>query len=306
MRLVFMGSPVFSVAVLAALKEAGHEIAGVWSQPPKPSGRGQKLSPTPVHKWAEENGLLVFTPQSLKGAEEQAQIAELMPEAIIVVAYGLLLPQAVLNIPKLGCLNLHASVLPRWRGAAPIHRAIQAGDRQTGVQVMAMEAGLDTGPVYATAFTPISDTDTTASLHDRLSVLGAGLIVESLPAIADGRLKPVTQSTEGVTYAHKISREEARINWALTGPQVDCAIRAFSPAPAAWCTLPDGATLKVLMSELAVGLIGNPGQVLDGQMTIACGSGAVRLLRVQSPGKPAMAANEWLRGNPLMAGSILG
>jgi methionyl-tRNA formyltransferase len=229
MRLVFMGSPVFSVAVLAALKEAGHEIAGVWSQPPKPSGRGQKLTPTPVHAWAETHGLPVFTPQSLKGAEEQAQIAALKPEAIIVVAYGLLLPQAVLDIPKLGCLNLHASLLPRWRGAAPIHRAIQAGDSQTGVQVMAMEAGLDTGPVFATAVTPVLETDTTASVHDRLSALGARLIVESLPAIASGSLKPVPQGVEGITYAHKISREEARINWTATASQVDCAIRAFHP-----------------------------------------------------------------------------
>jgi methionyl-tRNA formyltransferase len=301
-----MGSPAFSVPALEALQTAGHEIAGVWSQPPRPSGRGQRLTPTAVHQAAEALGIPVQTPVSLKDAEEQAKIAALAPEAIIVVAYGLLLPQAVLDIPPLGCLNLHGSLLPRWRGAAPIQRAIEAGDARTGIQVMAMEAGLDTGPVYATAITEIGPSDTTASLSDRLSRLGARLMVETLPAIASGALQPVVQSQDSVTYARKIGRDDARIDWTKPAADVDCAIRAFTPAPGAWCLMADGTPLKVLAARLDADARGAPGTVLDDQLTVACGAGAIRLTRVQSPGKPAIDAADWLRGQVVTAGTMLG
>ncbi|MCU0882697.1 MAG: methionyl-tRNA formyltransferase, partial [Hyphomonadaceae bacterium] len=233
-------------------------------------------------------------------------IAALAPEAIIVVAYGLLLPQAVLDIPPLGCLNLHGSLLPRWRGAAPIQRAIEAGDAQTGIQVMAMEAGLDTGPVYATATTPIGPTDTTATVSGRLSQLGADLLIATLPDIASGGAKPVAQAADGVTYARKIQRDDARIDWTKPASAVDCAIRAFSPAPGAWCLLPDGTPLKVLAATLVPEEAGTPGTVLDARLTAACGDGAIRLTRVQSPGKPPVAASDWLRGQSLSAGQKLG
>jgi methionyl-tRNA formyltransferase len=296
-RLIFMGSPAFSVPTLTALIDAGHEIVGVWSQPPRPSGRGQKLTPTAVHQAAMATHLPVFTPTSLKGHTEQDQIASLNPDAIIVVAYGLLLPQAVLDIPPLGCLNLHGSLLPRWRGAAPIQRAIEAGDTETGIQVMAMEAGLDTGPVYATAKTTIGSTDTTATLQDRLSQLGARLMVEALPQIADGSLRAVPQPSDGVTYANKIKRDDARIDWTKPAQAVDCAIRAFTPAPGAWCLLADGTLLKVISAQVETASTNlAPGSLLDRGLLVACGQDALRLVRVQSPGKPAMDADQWLRG----------
>ncbi|WP_085338227.1 methionyl-tRNA formyltransferase [Aquidulcibacter paucihalophilus] len=298
-----MGSPEFAVPTLAALVEAGHEILCVYSQPPKPAGRGKALRPTAVHAWAEVQGLPVRTPASLKSAEAQAEFAALRADAAIVVAYGLILPKAVLEATRLGCFNLHGSLLPRWRGAAPIQRAIEAGDAETGVQVMAMEVGLDTGRIYATARTPLAPEDTTGTLHDRLAKLGAALMVESLPKIAAGTLPCIPQAQEGITYAAKIDRAETQIEWTKPAEVLDRAIRAFAPFPGAWCLLPDGARAKILLCRAEEGS-GAPGTVLDDRLLIACGQGALRLLKVQREGKGALDAPDFLRGNPISSGSV--
>lgn len=286
-----MGSPDFSVPVLEALVDAGHEIAAVYCQPPRPAGRGKKDRPGPVHARAVELGLDVRHPVSLKGADEQEAFAALDADAAVVVAYGLILPQEVLDAPKLGCLNIHASLLPRWRGAAPIHRAIMAGDDETGICIMQMEAGLDTGPVLLREATPIAPEETTALLHDRLSEMGSRMIVDALARLSD--LTPVTQSEDGVTYASKIDKSEARIDWTRPAVEVDRLIRGLSPFPGAKCELA-GEQVKLLASRLADGK-GTPGQVLSG-LTIACGEGAVEVLRAQRPGKRAMEAGDFLRG----------
>ncbi|MCR9193452.1 MAG: methionyl-tRNA formyltransferase [Hyphomonas sp.] len=309
LRIAFMGSPDFAVPVLAALAEAGHEIACVYSQPPRPAGRGKKLRPTPVHQWADANGIEVRTPRSLKKAAEQEAFAALGLDAAVVVAYGLILPQEILDAPRLGCMNMHASLLPRWRGAAPIHRAVLAGDKVTGVQAMIMEAGLDTGPVLATRETDILPTDTTGSVHDRLATLGADLAVTALAGLADGTLTPVAQVEDGATYAHKITAEDQRIDWTRPAADVDCQIRGLSPFPSAWFYYtPAGETeplrMKALMSRLedrssdAV-----PGTLLDDELLVQCGDGkAVRLLKAQKPGAKAMLAADLLRGLPISAG----
>lgn len=291
MRLVFMGSPDFSVPVLEALVEAGHDIAAVYCQPPRPAGRGKKDRPGPVHARALELGLDVRHPVSLKGADEQAAFADLNADAAVVVAYGLILPQAVLDAPTHGCLNIHASLLPRWRGAAPIHRAIMAGDAETGICIMQMEAGLDTGPVLLREATPIGAEETTALLHDRLAAMGSRMIVDALARLDD--LTPVVQPDEGVTYAAKIDKAEARVDWTKPAAEVDRLIRGLSPFPGAKCDMA-GEQVKLLASRLADGR-GAPGQVLDG-LTIACGNGAVQILRAQRPGKRAMEAEDFLRG----------
>ncbi|WP_298570771.1 methionyl-tRNA formyltransferase [uncultured Aliiroseovarius sp.] len=291
MRLVFMGSPDFSVPVLEALVDAGHDIAAVYCQPPRPAGRGKKDRPGPVHARAAELGLLVRHPVSLKGADEQAAFAALNADVAVVVAYGLILPQAVLDAPKHGCLNIHASLLPRWRGAAPIHRAIMAGDAETGVCIMQMEAGLDTGPVLLREATPIGAEETTAQLHDRLSAMGARLIVQALDRLPD--LTPVPQPEDGVTYAHKINKAEAQVDWTRPAVEMDRLIRGLSPFPGAKCDM-GGEQVKLLASRVVDGL-GAPGQVLDG-LTIACGEGAVEILRAQRPGKRAMDSADFLRG----------
>lgn len=298
-----MGSPEFAVPTLAALVEAGHEILCVYSQPPKPAGRGKALRPTAVHAWAQAQGLPVRTPSSLKSAEAQAEFAALQADAAIVVAYGLILPKAVLEATRLGCFNLHGSLLPRWRGAAPMQRAIEAGDPETGVQVMAMEVGLDTGGIYATARTPIAPDDTTGTLHDRLANLGAALMVESLPKIAAGTLPCIPQAQEGITYAAKIDRAETKIDWAKPADVLDRAIRAFAPFPGAWCLLPDGPRAKILLCQAEAGL-GAPGTALDDRLLIACGQGALRLLKIQREGKGALEATDFLRGNPISSGSV--
>ena len=233
LRIAFLGSPDFAVPALAALAEAGHEVACVYSQPPRPAGRGKKLRPTPVHQWAEAHGLEVRTPRSLKAAPEQSEFAALELDAAVVVAYGLILPQAILDAPRLGCMNMHASLLPRWRGAAPIHRAIMAGDEMTGVQAMMMEAGLDTGPVLATEQTRIFPFDTTGTVHDRLAGLAADLAVTALAGLADGSLVPQAQPEDGVTYAHKVTAEDQRVDWTKPAAEVDCQIRGLSPFPGA-------------------------------------------------------------------------
>ena len=301
LRIAFMGSPDFAVPVVAALKDAGHDIVCVYSQPPRPSGRGKKLRSTPVHVWAEANGIEVRTPKSLKSPEEQALFSALDLDAAVVVAYGLILPQEVLDAPKRGCLNIHASLLPRWRGAAPIHRAIMAGDAKTGVCIMQMEKGLDTGPVLLRDQTDILATDTTAILHDRLSDMGANLIVRALAELPD--LTPEVQSADGVTYASKIDKAEAKIDWSKPARELDRLIRGLSPFPGAWFET-DGQRVKVLDSTV-VDAQGQAGNVLDDKLTIACGEGAVQLLRLQRAGKGAMEAQDFLRGMPLFKGKQL-
>ena len=301
MRLIFMGTPDFSVPVLDALVLAGHEIAAVYCQPPRPAGRGKKDRPSPVQQRAEALGLLVCHPVSLKTAEAQAEFAALDADVAVVVAYGLILPQAVLDAPKSGCLNIHASLLPRWRGAAPIHRAIMAGDVETGVCIMQMEAGLDTGPVLLRDATPIRTTETTIELHDRLSAMGAELIVEALRHLPD--LQPEPQPEEGVTYASKIDKTEARIDWSRPATEVDRQIRGLSPFPGAWFDL-DGTRVKVLASKLADGE-GAAGEVLDDTLRVGCGEGAVQLIRLQRAGKAAQDAQTFQRGAQIAAGTVL-
>ena len=289
MRVIFMGTPEFSVPALRAIA-ARHEVVAVYSQPPRAAGRGQKPRPSPVQAAAEALGLAVRTPARLKSPEDQADFAALGADVAVVVAYGLILPQPVLDAPRLGCLNIHASILPRWRGAAPIHRAVMAGDAETGVAIMQMEAGLDTGPVLAEARTPIGAGDTTADLHDRLAEMGAGLIVDVLDRLP---LPAVPQAAEGITYAAKIDKAEARIDWSRPAAEVDRLIRGLSPFPGAWCLAGD-ERLKLLRSRVVPGE-GAPGAVLDG-FTIACGQGAVEILEAQREGKRPMPAAEVLRG----------
>ncbi len=286
-----MGTPDFSVAPLRALIAAGHEVACVYFQPPRPAGRGQKERPSPVQAEAAARGLMVRHPVSLRTPEAQAEFAALGVEVAVVVAYGLILPQAVLDAPRQGCLNIHASLLPRWRGAAPIHRAVMAGDAETGVCIMRMESGLDTGPVLLREAIPIGETDTTGDLHDRLSDLGARLVVEALGRLAD--LVPEVQPEAGVTYARKIDKAEARVDWTRPAAEVDRLIRGLSPFPGAWCEA-GGERIKLLRSRLADGS-GAPGEVLSG-LTIACGEGAVEVLEVQRAGAKALPVAEALRG----------
>ncbi len=292
MRVVFMGTPEFSVPALRAIA-ARHQVVCAYSQPPRAAGRGQKPRPSPVQATAETLGIPVRTPLRLKDAEAQAEFAALGADVAVVVAYGLILPQSVLDAPRLGCLNIHASLLPRWRGAAPIHRAVMAGDAETGVAIMQMEAGLDTGPVLAEARTAIGAEDTTADLHDRLAAMGAALVVEVLDRLP---LPAVPQPAEGVTYAAKIDKAEARVDWTRPAAEVDRLIRGLSPFPGAWC-LAAGERLKLLRSRVVAGS-GAPGEVLDG-LTVACGEGAVEITEVQREGRRAVPAAEALRGMAL-------
>lgn len=302
MRLAFMGTPDFAVPTLAELIAQGHDIACVYSQPPRPKGRGMALEPGPVHGFAQSAGLDVRTPLSLKDADEQARFAALDCDAAIVVAYGLLLPQAVLDAPRLGCFNLHGSLLPRWRGAAPIQRAVMAGDDQTGVMVMKMEAGLDTGPVLMAERVPVAR-KTSGELAAELSRLGADLMVRTLGALERGVVAEHRQSEDGVTYAKKILKDEARIDWTRSALEIDCHVRGLSPAPGAW-TQVHGERLKVLYAEPVDGS-GKPGTALDDALTIACGQGALRLLRVQRAGGKAMDAGDLLKGFAVAAGTQL-
>ncbi|WP_343116207.1 methionyl-tRNA formyltransferase [Ostreiculturibacter nitratireducens] len=295
MKVVFMGTPDFAVPALDAVASE-NEIVAVYCQPPRPAGRGQRDRPSPVQRRAEELGLPVRHPKSLKGAEEQAEFAALGADVAVVVAYGLILPKPVLDAPAKGCLNIHASLLPRWRGAAPIHRAILAGDKETGVCIMRMEEGLDTGPVLLCEATPIGPQETTADLHDRLAGLGARLIRTALEHLYG--LKPEPQPEEGVTYAAKIDKDEARIDWTRPATEVDRKIRGLSPFPGAWTTI-GGERVKLLRSRLALGQ-GEPGEVLTG-FTIACGADAVEITEAQREGKRPMPAAEILRGMTLPA-----
>jgi methionyl-tRNA formyltransferase len=297
LRIAFMGSPGIALGVLEALIAAGHQIACVYSQPPRPAGRGQKLTPTPVHAFAEARGLEVRTPKSLKKAPEQDAFAALNLDAAVVVAYGLILPQPILDVPRLGCLNMHASILPRWRGAAPIQRAIMAGDTETGID--------------ASVRTPITPEDTAGTLHDRLASLAAELAPRALAGLADGSLKPVPQIEDGMTYAAKITADDQRIDWSKPAADVDCSIRGLAPAPGAWCEADLGqgpVRLKILFSELTnLWNPAPPGTLLDDQLAVACGDGrAVRLLKLQKPGGKPLDARDFLAGTPLKADHQLG
>ena len=303
MKLVFMGTPDFSVPVLEALVAAGHQIVRVYTQPPRPAGRGKALRPSAVHRAAEAAGLTVTTPEKFRDPDVLADFTTLNADAAVVVAYGQILPKEALDAPRLGCLNLHASLLPRWRGAAPIQRAIMAGDAETGVGVMQMDVGLDTGDVLAEARTPIAPGDTTATLHDRLAEIGAPLMVETLQRLDAGDVTPRPQPEAGITYAHKIDKAEARIDWTRPAAEVDCHIRGLSPFPGAWCEI-GGDRVKVLMSKAEAGA-GQPGTAIDDSLLIACGTGAVRLMTLQRAGKAAADATAYLNGKPVPAGTIL-
>ncbi|MEZ6030149.1 MAG: methionyl-tRNA formyltransferase [Hyphomonadaceae bacterium] len=303
LRLAFMGSPDFAVPTLEAILAAGHEVACVYSQPPRPAGRGKELRPTPVHATAARHGLPVRTPPNFKAQEDRDAFAALGLDVAVVVAYGLLLPRAILEAPRLGCFNLHGSILPRWRGAAPIHRAVMAGDAVTGVQVMKMDVGLDTGPVMLTATTPISEDDTTGDVHDRLAQFGADLMVEGLARLEAGTAVLTEQTEEGVTYASKVSAEEARIDWRLPATEVAARIRGMSPFPGAWFEH-QGQRIKVLHARADEGS-GPSGAVIDDMLKVACGFGAVRLTRLQRAGKGQMTAGEFQRGAGIARGETL-
>jgi methionyl-tRNA formyltransferase len=292
MKIIFMGTPEFSVPILQALSRM-HDVVAVYCQPPRPAGRGKADRPSPVQVCAKGLGLPVRHPVSLRTPEAQAEFVAWGADVAVVVAYGLILPQPILDAPRLGCLNIHASLLPRWRGAAPIHRAIIAGDAETGICIMQMEAGLDTGPVLMRQTTPIGAEETTQDLHDRLSAMSAETILKVISALP---LPAVAQPAKSIIYAAKIDKAEARIDWTRPAVEVDRLIRGLSPFPGAWCEV-NGARVKLLRSRLATGQ-GAPGQVLRG-MVIACGTGAVEIIQAQRDGKQPMTAQEFLRGTPL-------
>jgi methionyl-tRNA formyltransferase len=298
MRLTFMGTPDFAATALAALLDAGHEVICVYSQPPRPAGRGMKERPSPVHALALSKGMEVRTPASLKSQEEQKHFAELNADAAVVVAYGLLLPKPVLTAPRFGCFNIHASLLPRWRGAAPIQRAIMAGDTETGVTIMRMDEGLDTGPMMKRVSCAITHETTASSLHDELAKLGAAAMLDVLKQ-PDAPGEP--QPTGGITYAQKISKAEAKIDFESSAQGVLRHIHGLSPFPGAWFEI-NGARIKALRCEVAAGQ-GAPGTAINDQLTFACGEGAVRLLEVQREGKGPMQADAFLRGFAIPAGT---
>jgi methionyl-tRNA formyltransferase len=302
LRLIFMGTPDFAVPSLLALAAAGHDIVAVYTREPKPAGRrGLDLKPTPVAREAERLGLPILTPKTLKSDEALAAFREHKADAAVVVAYGMILPKKILEAPRLGCFNVHASLLPRWRGAAPINRAIMAGDKESGVTIMQMDEGLDTGPMAMREALPIGPDMTAGELHDSLSKLGAALMPRALAAAEGATLVGVPQPSEGVTYAEKITKAETRIDWARPARDVHNHLRGLSPFPGAWFEL-DGARIKALRSTLGEGK-GAPGAVLDDNLTIACGDGAVRLTQVQREGKKPMSVDEFLRGTAVKRGA---
>jgi methionyl-tRNA formyltransferase len=307
LRLVFMGTPDFAVPTLLEIVGRGHDVVAVYTRVPKPGGRrGLDLVPSPVEREARRFGLQVLTPTSLRSAEAQADMRAHGAQAAVVVAYGLILPQPILDAFPLGAFNLHASLLPRWRGAAPINRAVMAGDAETGVIVMKMEEGLDTGPVAMAERMPIGPDATAGDLHDRLARLGADLMVRALAALERGSLTLTPQSDSGVTYAHKIDKDETRIAWDRPWDDVHNHVRGLSPFPGAWCEIAgEGVRIKVLRTTKGEGA-GTPGTVLDDELTVACGEGAVRILELQRAGRAAMKAQVFLRGTPIAAGTRLG
>jgi methionyl-tRNA formyltransferase len=298
MRLIFMGTPDFAVETLKALLGAGHEVICAYSQPPRPAGRGMETRPSPIHAFASTKGIEVRTPASLKSPEEQARFAALGADAAVVVAYGLLLPKPVLDAPRLGCYNVHASLLPRWRGAAPIQRAIMSGDRESGVTIMRMDEGLDTGPMCKVGRIPLTPQTTGQSLHDALAGLGGRLMVQVL---AESMIACVPQPTQGVTYAKKIDKAEAKIDFAQSAAAVRSLIHGLSPFPGAWFQV-NGTRVKVLLCETVSGA-GEPGCFIDDQLTVACGTGAIRLLKLQREGKGAMDSETFRRGFAIAPGT---
>jgi methionyl-tRNA formyltransferase len=308
LRIVFMGTPDFAVATLRALAEAGHDIAAVYTQPPRPAGRrGLELTPSPVQREAGRLGIEVRSPVSLKGEAEQAAFRALRADVAVVVAYGLLLPKAILEGTRLGCYNGHASLLPRWRGAAPIQRAVMAGDAETGLMIMKMDAGLDTGPVALTERVPIGPATTAGELHDRLMAVGARLMVEAMARLEAGDLPLAPQPQEGVTYARKVDKAETRIDWSRPAAEVCATIRGLSPHPGAWCEVAVAGRperLKVLRCVVGEGA-GAPGTVLAGDLTVACGEAAVRLVEVQRAGGRPAAGADFQRGTRIAAGELL-
>lgn len=309
MRIVFAGTPEFAAEHLKALLDSPYEVVAVYTQPDRPAGRGQKLMPSAVKALAVAHDIPVMQPPSLRNAEAQAQLAALAPDLMVVVAYGLILPQAVLDIPRLGCINSHASLLPRWRGAAPIQRAVQAGDAESGVTVMRMEAGLDTGPMLLKVVTPINAIDTGGSLHDRLAQMGPAAVIQAIAGLVDGTLHGEVQDDALATYAHKLNKDEARLDWSLPAEQLERLIRAFNPWPICHSTL-DGETVKVLGACLATGQ-GAPGEILaaskDG-LVVACGEQALSLTRLQLPGGKALAFADLFnsRKEKFTPGKVLG
>ena len=305
LRLVFMGTPDFAVPTLVEIVGSGHEVVAVYTRAPQPAGRGLELRPSAVAREAERLRLPIFTPKTLKGADAAAAMRAHRADAAVVVAYGLILPKTILEAFPLGCFNVHASLLPRWRGAAPIHRAIMAGDRETGVTVMKMDESLDTGGVVLQQGRVQLDSDwTEGEIHDELKRIGADLMPRALAALEKGQLKLTSQPTESVTYAAKIAKNETRIDWTRAWKQVHDHCRGLSPFPGAWCEFPGVGRVKILRTTKGEGS-GPPGRVLDDKLTIACGSGAVRLLQLQRAGKQPMAADEFLRGTPVAPATVL-
>jgi methionyl-tRNA formyltransferase len=304
--LVFIGTPDFAATILQGLIEAGHRILAVYTQPPRPSGRGHRLQPSPVQRLAEENALFVKSPASLRSPEAQAEFAALGADLAVAAAYGLILPPAVLKAPRLGCVNVHASLLPRWRGAAPIQRAILAGDRETGITIMQMEEGLDTGPILLQRALPIGPAATAGGLSAELAVVGAGLVLEAIEGLRDGRLPPRPQPACGVTYAAKIGRAEGRLDWREPAAALECRVRAFDPWPGAFFEA-RGERVRVLAAAAlpSAGSGMAPGGVLDARLTVACGEGVLRLLRLQRPGRAPVETPAFLRGFPIPAGTML-
>ncbi len=305
LSLAFFGTPDFAVPVLAGLLEAGHGVVCVYSQPPRPAGRGHQARLAPVHRFAEARGLAVRTPTTLEDPKVQRDFAALGLDAAVVAAYGLLLPAEILSAPRLGCLNVHASLLPRWRGAAPIARAILAGDAESGVTIMQMSEGLDSGAIVLQERMPVPSAATAASLEDALAGLGARLIVQALDGLDRGRLEPVPQPADGVTWAAKLTRAEGRLDWHRPAAELERRVRAFAPQPGAWFTH-DGERIKVLAAAIAPAEgEGRPGVVLDDRLTVACGEDALRLLELQRAGRAAMSAAAFLRGYEIPAGAAL-
>jgi methionyl-tRNA formyltransferase len=304
LRLVFMGTPDFAVPTLVEIVGAGHEVVAVYTRAPRPAGRGLAPRPSPVAHQAERFAIPVLTPRTLKDGDAATAMRAHGADAAVVVAFGLILPKTILDAFPLGCFNLHASLLPRWRGAAPIHRAIMSGDRETGVMVMKMEEGLDTGPIAMAERVPIGADATTAELHNTLARLGADLMLRALAALERGTLQLTPQGDVGVTYAAKIEKGETRIDWTKPWQQVHDHCRGLSPSPGAWCELADAGRIKVLRTTKGIG-DGPPGRVLDDKLTVACGAGSVRLIELQRAGKQPMKADEFLRGSPVMPASVL-
>jgi methionyl-tRNA formyltransferase len=304
LRLVFMGTPDFAVPTLVEIVGGAHEVVAVYTRAPQPAGRGLEPRPSPIAREAERFGLAIFTPKTLKETDAAKAMRAHGADAAVVVAYGLILPKPILEIFSLGCFNLHASLLPRWRGAAPIHRAIMAGDKETGIMVMKMDEGLDTGAIAMAEHVPIGADATTGELHDELARLGADLMLRALATLEKGQLQLTPQAATGATYANKIDKSETRIDWTRPWNEVHNHCRGLSPFPGAWCELPGAGRVKILRTTKGIG-VGQPGRVLDDKLTIACGTGAVRLLELQRAGKQPMSADEFLRGMPIMRANVL-